>query len=97
MILLGLDSGCYAKSVGEDRPAETVGEDVVEIEINLADDADAVTACARHRDHGFEGKLPFVGYIDGARLEKSCLRLSGGASVVDRRLKNQLRDWDQML
>ena len=41
--------------MGEDRPAERVGEDVVEIEIKLANDADAVTGCARHRDHGLEG------------------------------------------
>src|SRR5271154_886011 len=34
------DAWRYAKPMGEDRSAERVGEDVVEIEINLADHAD---------------------------------------------------------
>jgi hypothetical protein len=95
--LLGSDSWRYAKSVGEDRPAERVGEDVVEIEIKLADDADAVTGCVRHRDPGLEGELPFVGYIDGAGLEISCLGHPGDGAVVNRGLESELSDGDQVL
>src|SRR5271154_2722332 len=95
--LLGSDSWRYAKAMGEDRWAERVGKDVVEIEIKLANHAGAVTGRARHRDHGLEGELPFVGDVDGAGLEISCRRHSGDRAVVNRGLEGELGDWDEML
>src|SRR5271166_3755588 len=94
---LELDSWCDSKSVGEDRPAESVGEDIVEEVVQFADDSNAVAGRAGQRDHGFEGDLPFVGLIDDAGLEISRRRLAGGGAVVDRRLERELCDRDQML
>ena len=71
--------------------------DVVEIEIKRADHADAVTGCARHRDHGLERDLPFVRFVDDAGLEISCRRHPGDRPIVDRGLKSELGDWDKML
>src|SRR5271166_3569430 len=88
---------CDSQSVGEDRLAERVREDVVEEEMEFADHADTVTGCARHRDHGFESDLPLVGLVDDAGLEVSGGQLTGRASIVDRGLEGEFGDRDQVL
>src|SRR5208282_3905841 len=94
--LLGSDSWRYAKSIEEDRLVDSVG-DVVEIEIKGADHAGAVTGRAGHWDHRLEGQLPFVSYVDDAGLEISRRRHPGGASIVNRGMKSELGERDQVL
>src|SRR5437588_3195052 len=55
----------------EDRPAERVGKNVVDVEVQLRDEADAVTALPVHRKNRLGGELNMLPRPDEARIDRA--------------------------
>jgi hypothetical protein len=58
---------CCAKKGLADR----VGEDVIEVEMQLAHDTDIVAARPIDRDDGFDGQLVFVAHVDDTAIDRA--------------------------
>src|SRR5665213_2138232 len=79
------------------RFSESVGEQVVEEEMQLAYDADTMAACAVNRDAGFKRALPGVCHVDESRLDPTGRDLAAIRDVADRSLESRFGHEDEML
>src|SRR5450631_294849 len=85
------------RCVAEDRFAEAVRKQVVEVEVQLSENAHAGAAGTIDGDDRFEADLEIFADPDDARIDKSGGPDSGAVIVGDRRLELKLDDRNQMV
>src|SRR5580704_6539934 len=81
----------------EQRPADSPRENIVEVEVQLRDGADAGAARAIGRDDRLDPDLEIVSDPDHARIERARDHKAGAGMVLDRCHELRFEDRNEMI